>query len=81
MSDSVDHIEKALRPLIEVLHDGEKGLCETGKEIKDPSIRTFFLEEGQTRAQFADELEDALHHLEVSGQKDSGTPMGALHRA
>ena len=80
MSDNIDHIEKALRSLIEVVHDGQKGFSESAKEIEDPSIKTFFIEEGQTRAQFAEELEDSLYHLGISSQKASGTATGALHR-
>ena len=80
MSDNVEHIENALRSVIETLHDGQKGFAESGKEIQDPSIKTFFLEESRVRAQFASELQDQLHHLGLKEVDESGTTAGALHR-
>ena len=80
MSDNVEHIENALRSVIETLHDGQKGFAESGKEIQDPSIKTFFLEESRVRAQFASELQHQLHHLGLEEVDESGTTAGALHR-
>jgi uncharacterized protein (TIGR02284 family) len=63
------------------LEDGHKGFAESGNEIKDPSIRTFSLEESRVRAQFANELEDHLHRLGVKNIEETGTAAGAFHRA
>ena len=51
---------KAVRTVIEVLHDGEKGFQSLGEQIKNPQAKTFFMEESATRGRFATELETAL---------------------
>ena len=81
MSDKLEHVEAAVRSVIQTLNDGHKGFEESGKHIEDPSIKTFFLEESGVRAQFADELQNQLHYSGDEEKKDEGTTAGAMHRA
>ena len=73
--------EKAVRTVIEVLHDGERGFASLSKEIKSPSTRTFFQEEAATRARFANDLESALSAETGKSIQEGGTASGAVHRA
>ena len=81
MSDKLEHIEEAVRAVIETLNDGHRGFAESAEHIQDPSIKTSFLEESGVRAQFAGELQNQLHHLGADGVKGEGTTAGAVHRA
>ena len=75
-----DKFESSLRSLIQVLHDGNKGLAEIGHHLKDQNAKDFFLKESLTRQQFAGELENELHRHGVADVKESGTTAGAVHR-
>jgi uncharacterized protein (TIGR02284 family) len=72
MADQKDIV----KDVVEVLHDGHKGFADLSEHIKDPKVKSFFLKESSTRAQFASELESAAG-LE---RDDSGTAAGAMHR-
>jgi uncharacterized protein (TIGR02284 family) len=72
--------EKAIRSVIEVLHDGERGFESLSREIKDPGTKAFFQEESRTRAQFATELEGALTSETGKRVEEGGTASGAVHR-
>jgi uncharacterized protein (TIGR02284 family) len=72
---------KAVRTVIEVLHDGEKGFKSLGEELKDPSAKTYFIEESATRSKFASELESALGSANGEKVSEGGTASGAVHRA
>jgi uncharacterized protein (TIGR02284 family) len=85
MEEKLKHTESALKNVIEVLHDGHKGMAEIGEHLKDPRAKDFFLQESLTRQQFAGELAEELRRL---GQHDAvkdgeigGTAGGAMHRA
>ena len=73
--------EKAVRTVIEVLHDGERGFQSLGEEIKNPTARAFFQEEAATRAKFASDLESALSAETGKSVQEGGTASGAVHRA
>ena len=75
-----DTFESSLRSLIQVLHDGHKGLAEIGHHLKDQSAKAFLLMESLTRQQFAGDLEDELHRHGVADVKEGGTAAGAVHR-
>ncbi len=68
-----------VKAVIAVLHDGAKGFPDVGEHLKNAQAKSFFLEEGSTRAKFAHELESAL-----AGKGEStdvgGTGVGAIHR-
>jgi hypothetical protein len=52
--------EKAVRTVIEVLHDGERGFKSLSDQLKEPRAKSYFAEESATRGRFATELESAL---------------------
>jgi Domain of unknown function (DUF2383) len=52
--------DKAVRTVIEVLHDGERGFSSFSEQLKEPRAKTYFAEESATRGRFATELESAL---------------------
>lgn len=72
---------KAVRTVIEVLHDGEKGFRSLGEELKDSRVKSYFIEEAATRGKFASELESALSSATGEKVNEGGTASGALHRA
>src|ERR1700749_1733356 len=73
--------EKAVRTVIEGLHDGERGFESLSKEIKNPTTKAFFEEEAATRAKFASDLESALSAETGKSVEEGGTASGAVHRA
>ena len=72
---------KAVRTVIEVLHDGEKGFKSLGEELKDPTAKSYFIEEAATRGKFASELQSALGSATGEKVTEGGTASGAIHRA
>ena len=72
--------ESVVRTVIEVLHDGERGFASLSEHLKDPKLKTYFLEESSHRAQFATELESALTPATGKDVKEGGTASGTLHR-
>src|ERR1700761_5735960 len=58
-------VNSAVKTVIQVLHDGHEGFAQIGEHIKNPSAKTFFVEESATRHKFEHELKAAA---------------GALHR-
>jgi uncharacterized protein (TIGR02284 family) len=81
MSENLEKTEKNLRDLIETLQDGHQGFLELEKNLKDPEARKLFREETLTRAEFAAELENELHHLGVKDVKISTSTAAKVHRA
>jgi len=71
---------KAVRTVIEVLHDGEKGFQSLGEQLKDLKAKRFFIEESATRGKFASELESALGSATGEDVDEGGTATGTLHR-
>ena len=74
-------LESALKSVINVLEDGQKGMAEIGEHLKDEALKRYFLAESLTRANFRGELENELHRHGVADVHESGTAAGALHRA
>lgn len=72
---------KAVRTVIEVLHDGEKGFQSLGEELKDPTAKSYFMEEASVRGKFASELESALGSATGKNVSEGGTASGTMHRA
>jgi uncharacterized protein (TIGR02284 family) len=73
--------QKAVRTVIEVLHDGEKGFQSLGEQLKNPQAKSFFVEESATRGRFASELESALSSATGEKVQEGGTASGSIHRA
>jgi uncharacterized protein (TIGR02284 family) len=71
---------KVLRTVVEVLHDGERGFQSLGKELKDPTAKSYFIEESATRGRFASELESALGSTTAENVSEGGTASGTMHR-
>ncbi len=73
-------VERVIREVIQILHDGQKGFAEMAHEMKDERLKLFFLEESQVRANFRGSLESELHHMGVHDVIESGTAAGTVHR-
>jgi uncharacterized protein (TIGR02284 family) len=74
-------LESALKAVINVLEDGQKGMAEIGEHLKDANLKRYFLAESLKRASFRGELESELHRHGVADIHESGTATGALYRA
>jgi len=73
MSDQQD----VVKDVVQVLHDGEKGLADLGQHIKDPQVQAFCMKESRTRGEFARELQHTAGLEEDIG----GTATGAVQRS
>ncbi len=73
-------MQLALKSVINILQDSQKGLADIGEYLKDESIKRFFLAESLKRANFRAELENELHRAGVHDVKETGTTAGTLHR-
>jgi uncharacterized protein (TIGR02284 family) len=71
---------RTVRSVIQVLHDGQKGLAAIGAELKNETAKHYFLQETQLRAEYAAELENELHRLGVHDVHEGGTAAGTAHR-
>ncbi len=65
-----------VKTVIQVLNDGARGFADIGEHLKSPELKTFFVQEAQTRAQFAHEVQAAAGVSEDVG----GTTAGTVHR-
>jgi uncharacterized protein (TIGR02284 family) len=74
-------LETALKSIINVLNDGQKGMAEIGEHLKDPILRRYFLIESLRRANFRAELENVLHRQGIHDVHETGTATGTLYRA
>ncbi len=72
MADS----NELVKGVIEVLHDGARGFSDIGDHLQSPELKTYFIEESNTRAQFARELQAAAG----LGEDVGGTAAGSVHR-
>jgi uncharacterized protein (TIGR02284 family) len=71
---------RTVRSVIQILHDGQKGLASIGSELTDETAKRLFLEETQVRANYAAELENELHRMGVHDVNETGTTAGTVHR-
>ncbi|SNS22358.1 conserved hypothetical protein [Granulicella rosea] len=74
-------VELAIKEVINVLIDGQKGFADLGEHLKDETLKRYFLAESLKRAQFRGELENELHRHGVADVHETGTTAGKLHRA
>jgi uncharacterized protein (TIGR02284 family) len=79
-SNTLLEVEETLHSVIENLIDGQKEFQKIGDELKDPTLKLYFLEESLLRAEFRGDLETELHQDGVHDIKESGTVGGTLHR-
>ena len=80
-SKDLKETESALRNVIQALIDGQEGFKKIGEQIKDETLKDYFLAESLTRAQFRGVLESILHQEGVHDVKESGTAAGTIRRA
>ena len=73
--------EGTLRSVIESLIDGQEGLRKIGEELKNDTLKRYFLAESLKRAEFRGELEEILHQESVPDIKEGGTAEGTFLRA
>jgi uncharacterized protein (TIGR02284 family) len=79
-SKTLHEVEDTLRAVIDSLIDGQEGFQKIGDELKDESLKVYFLAESLQRAEFRGDLEEVLHQEGVHTIKESGTVSGTLHR-
>ena len=73
-------MELALKGIINILQDGQKGFADIGDRLKDETLKRFFLAESLKRANFRAELENELHRAGVHDVHETGTTAGTIHR-
>jgi uncharacterized protein (TIGR02284 family) len=74
-------LKSALKSVINVLEDGQKGMAEIGEYLTDAALKRYFLAESLKRASFRGELENVLHRHGVHDVHETGTTAGAVYRA
>lgn len=80
-SKDLQETKSALRFVIQALIDSQEGFKKIGEELKDETLKEYFLAESLARAQFRGVLESILHHEGVHDIKESGTAAGTIRRA
>src|ERR1700722_19891867 len=73
-------VEETLKAVIQSLIDGQEGFKSIGEDLKDATLKQYFLAESLRRASFRGDLETALHQAGVHDVKESGTMGGAIRR-
>ena len=66
-------VEETLRSVIESLVDGQEGFQKIGEELKNDTLKRYFMAESLKRASFRGELESVLHWDGVHDVKESGS--------
>jgi len=79
-SKDLKETESALRSVIQALIDGQDGFKKMGEQLKNDTLKEYFLAESLTRAQFRGVLESILHQEGVHDVKESGTAEGTARR-
>jgi uncharacterized protein (TIGR02284 family) len=80
-SRALQKVEDTLRSVIDSLIDGQEGFQKIGEELKDETLKRYFLAESLQRAQFRGDLETVLHHEGMHDIKESGSLTSTLERA
>jgi uncharacterized protein (TIGR02284 family) len=80
-SNTLKETEEALRLVIRNLIDGQEGHKKIAEELKDETLRRYFLAESLKRAQFRGDLETVLHQEGVHDIKESGSMSAGVLRA
>ena len=70
----------ALRGLVNVLLDSQKGFADLGEHLHNDTLKRYFLAESLKRANFRAELENELHRLGQHDVNESGTTVATVHR-
>lgn len=81
MNTTATSSKKALKKLVETLHDGQMGFAHAADSVKNPLLKELFSRFSLQRSKFAGELESELLTLgEKDPQNEGGSASGALHR-
>jgi uncharacterized protein (TIGR02284 family) len=80
-SKTLKNVEDTLKTVIESLIDGQEGFQKIGDELKDETLKRYFLAESLKRAQFRGDLETILHQEGIHDIKESGTVSGTILRS
>ena len=80
-SQALQEVESTLRSVIGTLIDGQEGLRSIGEDLKDETLKRFFLFESLKRAEFRGALEEVLHQEGMHDIREKGTTAGAAERA
>jgi uncharacterized protein (TIGR02284 family) len=79
MKIDASEVRSILNDLIETCKDGDEGFRTAAEKLKDPAIRSQFLQFARQRAQFAGDLQAEVTRL--GGEPaTSGSTTGAIHR-
>ena len=73
-------LKTAVKALINILLDSQKGFADIGEHLKDETLKRYFLAESLKRANFRAELENELHRQGVKDVNETGTTVGTIHR-
>ena len=68
----------ALNDLIETLRDGQEGFKQASEAVKDPQLKSLFIEYSQQRSGFATALQSQVQSL--GNEPETSSAIGALHR-
>jgi uncharacterized protein (TIGR02284 family) len=79
-SQALQNVEETIKAVIDSLIDSQEGFQKIGEELKDETLRRYFLEESLNRARFRGDLETVLHQEGVHDVTEHGTVSGAIHR-
>jgi uncharacterized protein (TIGR02284 family) len=79
-SHELQEVESTLRLVIQSLIDGQEGFRKIGENLKEESLKRYFLAESLKRAEFRGELEEVLHQEGIEDVKESGTATGTALR-
>jgi uncharacterized protein (TIGR02284 family) len=80
-SRELQQAESAMQVVIDTLIDSQEAFQQIGAELKDESLKNYFLAESLKRAEFRGEIESVLHREGVHDINESGTTAGTVHRA
>jgi uncharacterized protein (TIGR02284 family) len=79
-SKDLKETESTLRSVIQSLIDAQEGFKKIGEQLKNETLKEYFLAESLTRAQFRGVLESILHQEGVHDIKENGTATGKVLR-
>ncbi|MEJ7606689.1 MAG: PA2169 family four-helix-bundle protein [Bryobacteraceae bacterium] len=79
MALSTSNFISELNNLIETCKDGENGFREAAQEVKNPTLKTLFLDYAKERGEYATELQQRVSSL-GQAPESSGSVAASLHR-
>jgi uncharacterized protein (TIGR02284 family) len=79
-STTLHEVQDTLRSVIETLIDGQEVFQKIGEDLKDETLKLYFLAESLKRAEFRGQLETVLHQEGIHDIDESGSVLGAVNR-